>query len=114
MNEPTPAPPGTAIELRVWRQFLVLAETLHFGRAAERLHMTQPPLTQSIQQLEMRLGVPLFDRTHRRVGLTAAGLALVDPVRQVLALAAALPGRAQAAGRGETGSLRLGFVSTVG
>lgn len=101
------------IELRAWRQFQVLAETLHFGQAAARLHMTQPPLTQAIQLLEKRLGVTLFERTKRRVALTPAGLALVEPVRQLLASAAALPDVARAAGQGEVGRLRLGFVSTV-
>lgn len=103
-----------AIELRSWRQFLVLAETMHFGQAAQRLHMTQPPLTLAIQQLERRLGVPLFERTRRSVALTPAGQALVEPVRQWVQQAAALPGIARAAGHGEVGSLRLGFVSTVG
>lgn len=111
MNEPSSLP---LIELRVWRHFLVLAETLHFGQAAERLHMTQPPLTQSIQQLEARLGLLLFERTRRRVTLTPAGEALAEPVRQLLKQAAGLPAIAQAAGQGAVGSLRLGFVSTVG
>ena len=66
---------ATDIELRVWRQFLAVAEALHFGRAAQALHMTQPPLTQAIQQLERRLGVLLFERTRRSVALTPAGAA---------------------------------------
>ncbi len=92
----------------------MLAETLHFGRAAQRLHITQPPLTLAIQQLEARLGVPLFERTRRQVSLTPAGQALVEPVRQLLQQAASLAGIAQAAGHGAVGRLRLGFVSTVG
>jgi DNA-binding transcriptional LysR family regulator len=103
-----------AIDLRAWRQFLVLAETLHFGRAAQRLHMTQPPLTQAIQQLERRLGVMLFERTRRAVALTPAGAALLAPVKALLAQAEALPALARAAGEGEVGQLRLAFVSTVG
>ena len=102
------------VELRTWRQFLALAETLHFGQAAQRLHMTQPPLTVAIRQLESRLGVALFERSRRRVALSPAGEALVEPVRHLLQQAAALPGVAQAAGRGAVGRLRLGFVSTVG
>jgi DNA-binding transcriptional LysR family regulator len=102
------------IELRVWRQFAVLAETLHFGRAAGRLHITQPPLTQAIQQLERRLGAALFERTRRSVALTPAGAALVEPVRQLLAHAASLNGRAREAAAGDLGRVRLGFVSTVG
>jgi DNA-binding transcriptional LysR family regulator len=102
------------IELRAWRQFLVLAETLHFGRAAQQLHMTQPPLTLAIRQIEARLGTALFDRTRRRVALTPAGEALVSPVRQLLQQAAALAAVASGAGSGAVGRLRLGFVSTVG
>jgi DNA-binding transcriptional LysR family regulator len=102
------------IELRLWRQFLVLAETLHFGRAAQQLAMTQPPLTQAIQQLEQRLAVPLFARSRRSVALTPAGAALVDPVRALLRQAAALTPLARDAHAGETGRLQLGFVSTVG
>ena len=106
--------PEPAIELRSWRQFLALAQTLHFGRAAEQLHMTQPPLTLAIQQLERRLGVKLFERTRRSVALTPVGTALVEPVRQLLQQAAALPLRARGALAGEVGQVRLGFVSTVG
>ena len=112
MNEPHTA--AALVDLRAWRQFLVLAETLHFGQAAERLHMTQPPLTLAIQQIESRLGVSLFERSRRRVALTPAGEALVAPVRQLLQQAGALAEVAQAAGRGAVGRLRLGFVSTVG
>ena len=103
-----------AIELRLWRQFLTLAETLHFGRAALQLHMTQPPLSLAMQQLERRLGHVLFERNRRTVALTAAGVALVEPVRHLLRQAAALPAVAGAASSGETGRVRLGFVSTVG
>ncbi len=103
-----------AIELRSWRQFLMLAQTLHFGRAAEQLHMTQPPLTQAIQQLERRLGTRLFERTRRSVSLAPAGAALVEPVRQLLEQAAALHVRARDAAAGEVGRVRLGFISTIG
>ncbi|MBC7720298.1 MAG: LysR family transcriptional regulator [Chitinophagaceae bacterium] len=102
------------IELRLWRQFVILADELHFGRAAQRLNMTQPPLTQAIAQLELVLGLSLFDRTKRRVQLTSAGAALVPQVQDLLALAAALPAHAQAAANGKLGRLRLAFVSTVG
>src|SRR4051812_30976811 len=107
MREPT-------IELRLWRQFLAVAETLHFGRAAARLHMTQPPLTQAIAQLERLLEVRLFDRTKRSVQLTAAGAALVPQARELLARAQSLPAQARTAAQGEAGRLRLGFVSTAG
>src|SRR5580765_1848361 len=102
------------IELRSWRQFLALAEQLHFGRAAAVLHMTQPPLTLAIQQLERRLGVPLFERTRRSVALTPAGEMLVEPVRALLRQAAALPALAHGAATSEAGRIRLGFISTVG
>lgn len=110
----TPPAASSAIELRQWRQFLAVAESLHFGRAAAALHMTQPPLTLAIQELERRLGVLLFERTRRSVALTAAGAALVEPARQLLQQAAQLPELARAVGRGELGHLRLGFVSTIG
>ena len=107
MNEPV-------IDLRLWRQFVAVAEALHFGRAAASLHMTQPPLTQGIAQLERLLAVKLFDRTKRSVQPTAAGAALLGPARDLLARAQALPAQALAAQAGEIGQLRLGFVSTIG
>jgi len=102
------------IELRLWRQFLTVAEELHFGRAARRLHMTQPPLTQAIAGLERVLGLRLLERTKRSVQLTPAGAALLPEVRELLARAQALPAHARAAAAGELGRLRLAFVSTVG
>ena len=102
------------IDMRAWRQFAAVAQELHFGRAAQRLHITQPPLTQGIAALERNLGLRLFDRTQRSVQLTAAGAALLPEVLDLLARAQALPGRARAAAAGELGRLRLAFVSTVG
>ena len=102
------------IELRLWRQFVAVAEELHFGRAAIRLHMTQPPLTQAIAQLEGLLGLRLFDRTKRSVQMTAAGAALLPQARDLLARAQALPAYGRASADGEIGRLRLAFVSTVG
>ena len=110
----TSAPQAPLIELRLWRQFLAVADALHFGRAAQQLHMTQPPLTQAIAQLEGLLGVKLFDRTKRSVQLTVAGAALVPEARDLLARAQALPRLARANADGEAGRLRLAFVSTVG
>ncbi|MDN3920245.1 LysR family transcriptional regulator [Roseateles violae] len=102
------------IELRSLRQFVAVAEELHFGRAAARLHMTQPPLTQAIQKLEQALGAPLFERSSRSVLLSVAGAALLAPARALLAEAEQLAPLVQAAARGQSGRLRLGFVSTVG
>lgn len=102
------------IDLRLWRQFLAVAQELHFGRAARNLHMTQPPLTQGIAQLEALLGVRLFERTKRQVRLSVAGSAVLPQVQDLLARAHQLPAVAQAAASGESGRLRLGFVSTVG
>lgn len=100
--------------MRLWRQFAAVAEELHFGRAAQRLHMTQPPLTQAIAGLERTLGLQLFDRTKRSVQLTPAGAALLPQVLDLLDRAQALPAQARAAAAGEVGRLRLAFVSTVG
>jgi DNA-binding transcriptional LysR family regulator len=100
-------------ELRQLRYFVAVAEELHFGRAAARLHMTQPPLSQTIQALEAALGTPLFARTNRSVALTPAGLAMLPEARRLLQQAAALPALAQRAAAGETGRLSLAFVSTV-
>jgi DNA-binding transcriptional LysR family regulator len=102
------------IELRPLQQFLAVAELLHFGRAAERLHMSQPPLTQAVRKLEAELGVQLFERTSRSVKLTAAGAALQASAARLLAEAAALPAEVRAVADGLAGRLRLAFVSTVG
>jgi DNA-binding transcriptional LysR family regulator len=101
-------------EWRQWRQFAVLAEELHFGRAAARLHMSQPALTQAMAALEAALGVRLFDRNRRQVALAVAGQALLPEVRELLRRAQALPALARAAAQGESGQLRVAFVSTVG
>ena len=102
-----------SIELRPLRQFVAVAEELHFGRAAKRLHMTQPPLTQAIQGLEATLAVRLFDRTRRSVALTPAGQALLLHARRLLAAADELPQQVQAAAQGFSGQLRLAFVSSI-
>ncbi len=99
------------IELRQLRYFVAVAEEMHFGRAAQRLHMTQPPLSQAIQALEAQLGTPLFARTRRSVALTAAGDALLPEARRLLLQAEALPALVRRAADGESGSLSLAFVS---
>jgi DNA-binding transcriptional LysR family regulator len=101
------------LELRQLRYFVAVAEEMHFGRAAARLHMTQPPLSQTIQSLEASLGTPLFERTKRRVELTPAGAALLPEARRLLAQADTLPDLARRAASGEAGRLSLAFVSTA-
>ena len=101
------------LEHRSLRQFLVLAEELHFGRAAAKLHMTQPPLTQAIQRLEQELGAALFVRSQRSVVLSAAGLALLPVVQRLLSQLDELPQLARAAASGLSGRLRLAFVSSI-
>jgi DNA-binding transcriptional LysR family regulator len=102
-----------SIELRQLRYFVAVAEENHFGRAAARLHMTQPPLSQTIQSLESSLGTPLFARTRRSVALTPAGIALLPEARRILQQAGALPDLARRAASGESGLLSLSFVSTA-
>ncbi|WP_116040363.1 LysR substrate-binding domain-containing protein [Amycolatopsis palatopharyngis] len=98
------------MELQQLRAFLAVAEELHFGRAAERLHIAQPPLSRIIQQLERDLGTRLFDRTTRTVRLTSAGEALVLPARDILDGCRVARASVKAAGLGETGRVRVGFA----
>jgi DNA-binding transcriptional LysR family regulator len=101
------------MELRHLRYFVAVAEELHFTRAAERLHIAQPPLSQQIRALEAELGVELFVRTRRSVALTDAGTALLTRAREMLATAQALPDELRRVARGEVGELRIGFTSTL-
>jgi DNA-binding transcriptional LysR family regulator len=101
------------LELRQLRYFIAVAEEKHFGRAALRLHMTQPPLSQTIQGLEQLLGTPLFVRTKRSVALTPAGIALLPEAQRLLQQAAALPDLARRAASGNAGLLTLSFISTA-
>src|SRR2546421_518408 len=79
------APQSPPVEVRHLRYFLAVSEELHFRRAAERLHIAQPPLSQAIQKLEAALGVRLLERTSRAVAPTAAGLVFAEEARKVLA-----------------------------
>ena len=95
------------MELRLLRYFVAVAEELHFGRAAERLHIAAPSLSQQIKSLEASVGTPLFVRDRRHVELTAAGRMLLPDAREILELAAS----AQRRLAGATGALRIGYVS---
>src|SRR4051812_3869475 len=97
-------------DLRQLRYFLAVAEELNFTRAAERLHMAQPPLSAAIRQLEEQLGVGLFERTTREVKLTPAGRVLLDRAPALLADAEELVAAVQAVERGAAGRLRLGIA----
>ena len=101
------------LELRQLRYFVTVAEELHFGRAAARLHMTQPPLSQAIAALEDGLGTALFLRNRRMVALTPAGSALLPEAKRLLGEAAALPELARRAASGEAGRLALAFVTSA-
>ncbi|WP_448252696.1 LysR family transcriptional regulator [Ottowia oryzae] len=101
------------MELRHLRCFLAVADELHFGRAAERLAMSQPPLTVAIQQLESEVGAALLLRNSRGVRLTAAGAALVPRAQALLASASQAIGEAREAAHGLSGNLVIGFAGTM-
>lgn len=101
------------MDLRVLRYFVMLADTLHFGRAAAALSMSQPPLSRQIRAFEDELGVELFLREPRGVRLTPAGTALLPQARRLLREADALTEGARELAHGEVGVVRLGFISTA-
>ena len=102
------------MELRHLRYFIAVAEELHFTKAAERLHIAQPPLSQQIQQLEAELKVKLFHRqTKRQVQLTEAGKVFLQEAYQLLVQLETAVALTQRIGRGQTGRLRIGFTSLV-
>jgi len=101
------------MEFRHLRAFVALAEERHFGRAAQRLAMTQPPLSTAIQQLEASVGARLFERNSRGVALTAAGQALLPRARALLQQAGVAAQEARDVGLGLAGQLRIGFAGTV-
>jgi len=102
-----------SVELRHLRYFLAVAETLHFGHAAEKLGMAQPPLSQQIRNLERNLGYPLFDRTTRGVKLTRVGQFLVERARTTLTKVAVDVENARRLGSGQEGALTVGFAGSV-
>lgn len=101
------------MELRHLRYFVTVAEELHFGRAAERLFMAQPPLSQQIRQLEKEIGASLFVRAHRRILLTPAGQVFLEEARRILERVDLAVVKAQRAGRGEEGWFGVGFVASA-
>lgn len=101
------------MEFRHLRCFVALAEELHFGRAAQRLAITQPPLSLNIQQLEASVGARLFERNSRGVSLTAAGDAFLPKATALLEQAAQAAREARDVGQGLAGQLQIGFAGTV-
>jgi len=98
------------MELRHLRYFVAVAEELHFGRAAQRLHMAQQPLSRQIRDLEAELGVQLFYRTKRTVRLTEVGQVFLNETRKTLQQAEQAVLLTQRIGRGEVGQLAVGFT----
>jgi DNA-binding transcriptional LysR family regulator len=101
------------MEFRRLRYFAAVAEDLHYTRASGRLRVAQPHLSQEIRKLEREIGVALFVRTKRSVALTPAGRVFLERTRAILAASADAVTAAQRASRGETGKLRVGFVSAA-
>lgn len=101
------------IDLRRLYYFRVVAEELHFTRAAERLHIAQPPLSYQIQHLEQELGVQLFNRTRHSVQLTEAGRVLFNEAQRIFGQMEQTVRMVQRVGHGEVGLLRLGFVPSA-
>lgn len=98
------------MELRQLKYFVAVAEELHFGRAAERCHIAQPPLSQQIKRLEEELGVTLLERTSRKVSLTPEGAEFLERARDIFGRIDEAVDRIQSMARGEEGCLRVGFI----
>jgi DNA-binding transcriptional LysR family regulator len=101
------------MDFRQFRYFVVTAELLHFGRAADRLGIAQPVLSQQIKTMEAQIGAQLFNRERRRVELTETGKVLLEGARDALAFADRAVKRAQGVARGESGSVAIGIVGSV-
>lgn len=104
---------GNQLELRHFRYFLALAETLHFRKAAEQLYISQPALSRQIQQLEQQLGFPLFARNNKQVELTAAGRFLQSELALVLKQISNVLDQAGEISKGVLGSIRMGYVGSA-
>ncbi|GAA1121679.1 LysR substrate-binding domain-containing protein [Arthrobacter flavus] len=98
------------MEIQQVRAFLAVAQELHFGRAAERLHIAQPPLSRTIKNLERELGATLFERSTRSVKLTTAGQALLAPAEEIMSACRRARSAVTSAGKGETGRVRVAFA----
>lgn len=105
MSDPLPD-----LDLRLVRSFAAVADELHFGRGAERVHLTQPAVSDHVRRLEEQLGVQLLRRSTRRVELTAAGAVFLDDAARLLDLSAAAVRGARRADRGQIGQLRVGYA----
>ena len=101
------------MELRLLKHFIVVAEELHFAKAASRIHLTQPALSKQIQQLEQELGFPLFYRTKQRVELLDAGHVFLDEARRMLRQAENAVESARRTHNGQSGRLVIGFHSSA-
>ena len=101
------------MELRHLSYFIAVAEELHFGRAAKRLNISQPPLSFQIRQLEEEIGVRLFNRTRRRVELTAAGAVFLTEARRIMAMTSEAVRQTNRADKGEIGRLSIGFIGSA-
>ncbi len=99
------------IETRLLQQFIAVAEELHFNRAAERLHMAQPPLSQAIRKLEAAVGAPLFERTPRSVALTPAGAAFLETARRTVQSLEEGVAQTRRVAQGMEGHLTLTFIN---
>src|ERR1700756_4292754 len=101
------------IELRHLRYFVAVAEDLHFGKAADRLGISQPPLSQQILALEREIGARLFERTNRRVELTSAGKLFLKEASEIIRKVDSATALAERVHRGQLGELRIGFFGSA-
>lgn len=101
------------MDLRHLRAFIAVAEEMHFGRAGERLHLSPPPVSTAIKELEAELGVQLFERTSRRITLTRSGQELLRDARNIVARTESMRSHASRMAKGLSGSLSVGFISTA-